>query len=132
MYTSPAPSGRGRREAPGESSPAKTQLAAASPCDRPVRLWDPASSRLRLQIRGHAGGSTAVSFSPDGGRLATSGTDGMVRLWRPDTGELLASLDGRSPVLYQVAFSADGRTLAAVGIDHHVRVWDVADVDGVH
>jgi WD40 repeat protein len=83
---------------------------------------------LRLQVAGHAGGAVAVAFSPDGRRLATSGTDGMVRIWSLTTGEQVAALDGRSPRSPRIAFSADGRTLVAAGSDNHVRVWDL---DGI-
>jgi CheY-like chemotaxis protein len=48
------------------ADPVAGLLAAAGPTDRPVRLWDPGSGRLRLQVAGHAGGTISVSFSPDG------------------------------------------------------------------
>jgi WD40 repeat protein len=83
---------------------------------------------LRLDVPGHAGGSVAVSFSPDGDLLVTSGNDGMVRIWSLATGEVVAALDGRSSWLSRIAFSADGRILAAVGGDNHIRVWDM---DGI-
>jgi WD40 repeat protein len=104
-------------------------LAAAGPADRLVRLWDPASGRLRLRTPGHAGGTNAVRFSPDGGLLVTSGSDGMVRIWRVETGEPVVSPDGRTSVVPQVCLSADGRMLASAGWgDDHIRVWDLDEI----
>jgi WD40 repeat protein len=102
-------------------------LAAASPAERMVRVWDAKTGRLCREIEGHAGGTNAVAFSPEGSVLATAGNDGMVRLWRVSTGAEHARLDGRSWRLSQVAFSADGRTLAACGNDNHIRVWDAGE-----
>jgi WD40 repeat protein/serine/threonine protein kinase len=44
-----------------------------------VRLWDPASGRQLLTLRGNRGGIWSAAFSPDGGRLYTGGSD--VRAW---------------------------------------------------
>jgi WD40 repeat protein len=85
---------------------------------------------LWRQIEGHAGGTTSVTFSPDGATLATAGNDGMVRLWRVLTGERLASLDGQSSGLFKVAIASDGRTLAAIGNDDAVRLWDLPAILG--
>ena len=86
------------------------------------------SGRVWRQFEGHRGGTNSVSFSPDGGTLATSGIDGFVKLWRVATGELLAGLDGQSSWLPNLAFSADGRTLFATGKDNNIRLWDIDDV----
>jgi WD40 repeat protein len=44
------------------------------------------------RLTGHAGGVTAMAFSPDGAVLATAADDGTVRLWNPRTGAELARL----------------------------------------
>jgi hypothetical protein len=67
-----------------------------------------------IPLLGHVGAVRAVAFSPDGSRIATSGTDGTVRLWDPARPEAALHVLGRyeGPVR-GVVFSRDGRQLAA-------------------
>lgn len=59
-------------------------------------------------LTGALGHTTAISFSPDGTRLAGIGTDNLVRLWNTDgSGEAL-TFDHPAGT-QQLAFSADGR-----------------------
>ncbi|GHJ41675.1 WD40 repeat domain-containing serine/threonine protein kinase [Streptomyces sp. TS71-3] len=75
----------------------------------------------------HAGSTvTGMSFSPDGGTLATSHRDGRVRLWDVADHRLKATISGRyGEPIQDVAFSPDGRTLAA-SVAPGVWLWDVA------
>ena len=82
------------------------------------------------RVRGTAslGGAKAysVAFSPDGTRLAATGSDGAVRVWawngRTVTGSPLV-LRGHEGDVWFVAFSPDGRQLATAGADGTIRIW---------
>ena len=63
-----------------------------------------------------------VAFSPDGTRLATSGTNSGVRVWDAASGQRLLA---RSWIGRAVAFSPDGTRLA-VGGSGAAGVWDAA------
>ncbi len=104
-------------------------VAAAGSPDRLVRVWDPASGQLRHRIVGHSGGTNAVRFAPDGGRLVTAGSDEMVRIWKVETGEAMVCLDGRALMVPKVFVSADSRMVAAAGTDNAVRMWDLDEID---
>ncbi|MFE2585448.1 trypsin-like peptidase domain-containing protein [Streptomyces sp. NPDC059378] len=109
--------------------------------DGTVRLWDPATRRVRaiLTVPTETAGSDwvsvrSVAFSPDGHTVATVSSDDRVRLWDPATRRVRATLTLPGPPpdtevqtsVYSVAFSRDGHTLAAGGYNGTVRLWDLA------
>jgi WD40 repeat protein/tRNA A-37 threonylcarbamoyl transferase component Bud32/tetratricopeptide (TPR) repeat protein len=105
-------------------SPDGTTLGTAG-SDGAVKVWDLATSRARLTLRGDKGGVATVVFRPDGRRLASAGQDGLVHVWQAEDGKevlRLGGYDGR--IKCNVAFSPDGKRLAAGGEGRTVRVWD--------
>jgi WD40 repeat protein len=69
-------------------NPDGSRIATGS-VDGTVRLFDTASWRQRLILRGHGGAVSAVDFSPDGTKLASAAVDGTVRIWALDIDDLL-------------------------------------------
>jgi len=65
-----------------------------------------------LSFKGHNGDVTDVAFSPDGSRLATTGTDSELNVWDPSTGRLISHLSGPQEALGP-SFSADGSLVSA-------------------
>ena len=61
-------------------SPDGSRLASVGE-DKTVRVWESATDREVLDLRGHTEWSQGVAFSPDGLRLASAGGDGTVRVW---------------------------------------------------
>jgi WD40 repeat protein/serine/threonine protein kinase len=91
-----------------------------------VQLWDVASRRKLMIMRGCAGsGSMSLSFSSDGKLLAAPSDDGAVKVWRIPTGEEVLRLEGHVGAVTAVAFHPDGKRLASAGHDRTVKVWDV-------
>jgi WD40 repeat protein len=57
------------------------RLIASAGDDRVVRVWDSATGRERLRLRGHHDSITRLAFSPDGRFVASCGSDRTVRVW---------------------------------------------------
>jgi len=82
-----------------------------------VTLWDVATGKEKVILKGHPGGVGSVAFSPDGKTVAgvTGPPDrdhGEVRLWDVATGKEKAILKGHAGPIFSIAFSPDGKTLA--------------------
>ena len=90
-----------------------------------MKLWQFQQGRLTLvrPLKGHTDELWAVSFSPDGRRLASGGTDDPVLVWDLATGESRA-LEGERRMFLSVAFAPDGRTLATGGRNGVVMLWN--------
>jgi WD40 repeat protein len=94
-------------------------------------VWDAATGKELLAIRGEADSVRGVAFSPDGQRLATAAFSWPVVVWDADTGRQLLSLNARTfQTLVSVAFSPDGRHLACAEVNAPtVRVFDVGPTE---
>ena len=93
-----------------------------------IRLWNRTNARPVRTLPGYAGGTAAVSFSPDGTRiLATYGAPGFVaQLWNTETGVLEREFSGHTTWLSTAKFSPDGQRVATGAQDGTARLWDVA------
>jgi WD40 repeat protein len=89
-----------------------------------IKIWDATSGKEVRTLRGHTQPVTALAFSEDGKRLASSSMDETVRIWDPDLGETLFVYRGHTGVVDGVSFRPDGKFVACVGGDGTVRVWD--------
>ena len=94
--------------------------------DNKVRLWDLLTGQEVMIFSGHGDGVGAVTFSPDGRRLATAGLDKTIKLWDTTTGDDLLTLRGHDQMVTSVAFSPDGQTLASTSVDKTIRLWRAA------
>jgi WD40 repeat protein len=95
-----------------------------------VRVWDAATGQRLLTIPAHSNHINAVTYSPDGTRLATASNDKTIKLWEAATGEEILTLRGHNAGVLALAFSPDGQRLATGSIDHTVRIWEAPRDDG--
>jgi WD40 repeat protein len=91
-----------------------------------VRVWELATRKEAITLKGFMGEVWSVAFSPDGKTLAAVDTDwkkpGAVKLYDTTTWKERASLPHPGEILC-VAFSPDGKWLATGSWDHTVRLF---------
>lgn len=68
--------------------------------------------------------ATAVSFNPQGDRIASGGMDGTLKLWTRN-GELLQTFADHAAGVYDLSFSPNGQTLASASYDGTVKLWAI-------
>jgi WD40 repeat protein len=90
-----------------------------------LAVFDATSGRQTAVCDGHRT-TWAITFSPDGTRLASTGDDQTARLWDPVTGALLATCRGHTSMVLGAAFRPDGARLVTTSADGTVRQWDAA------
>src|SRR5262249_47656331 len=107
-------------------SPNGTAVASANG-DGIVRVWETATGKERLALKGHTDAVGSVVFTPDGKRLISSSSDNTIRVWDMRTGKELQRIEGREQKrgLYRIALSPDRKTLVSCS-GHTIRLWDVA------
>jgi WD40 repeat protein len=99
----------------------------------PALLIGLPDGRVRHELAGHREYVHAVTFRPDGQRLATLGAEGMIRVWDTGSGRELRAIDltravrrPPSPTSAGLRWGPDGRRLASAWWDGLVRIWDPA------
>jgi tetratricopeptide (TPR) repeat protein len=115
-------------------SPDGQRLASASE-DKTVRIWDSATGKELLALKGHADTVSSVAFSPDGQRLASGNQAGSIHLWettsfspemqhRRATNQMVADLFGQMPLRVDVLERL--RTLPGMSMSSRQEVLTVA------
>jgi WD40 repeat protein len=99
-----------------------------------VRVWDVASGKQVLSLKGPRGSTSMLAFSPDGKSLAAGGYDIEIVLWDARTGKEQHRLEDIPPGVISkrifnavrgLGFSPDSRTLIARS-NNTIRAWNVA------
>jgi tetratricopeptide (TPR) repeat protein len=59
--------------------------------DHTAKVWEAATGRELLTLKGHSSGVTSAAFSPDGQRIVTGGRDKTARVWQAARPEEVAA-----------------------------------------
>ena len=96
--------------------------------DRSARLWEVATGREVVLLRGHTkgGGLSAAAFSPDDRWVVTASLDDTARVWDVTNGRVIAVFGGHTAAVNSAAFSPDGHMVVTASNDSTARVWDAA------
>ena len=105
---------------------AEGTLLAAAAADFSIRLWDRATGKPIVELKGHTATVTTLEFLPDGLRLASASLDKTVRLWNVSDAQLVGRIDAPAGI-NDIALTTDGRRLATAGADNFTGLWTVPD-----
>jgi WD40 repeat protein len=98
--------------------------------DGTIRLWDLATGKSLLVLRGHEPGFLVVAVDSDGRRAVSGSADGTVRVWDLESGKNIRTLGDHHGAVSDVVLTGDGssaiscspdKTLAVVGLGHRGR-----------
>jgi WD40 repeat protein/class 3 adenylate cyclase len=111
-------------------SPDGRSIAVSSGFTGDVSIYVVASGERQFGLRGHLYPVAAISWSPDGRRIATGAFDSSVRIWDGATGRPQIELLGHSGDVISAEWSPDGSRLVTAGSDGTAKVWEVGRVGG--
>jgi WD40 repeat protein/predicted Ser/Thr protein kinase len=89
-------------------------------------LYETTSGKLTAECLDHEWLVRALTFSPDGTRIASAGSDNVACVWDTATGRKVATCRGHTLKIRGAAFSPDGARLATTSADGTVRQWNPA------
>lgn len=101
---------------------ADTGLLALGGLDGQVKVWDVGARQSLATIEAHRLQITALAFSPDGERLATSSDDGTLKIWNWRQRQVLVEA---ASTARRLAFSPDGAQIAAGELEQ-ITLWNTA------
>ena len=93
-----------------------------------IRFWNPKDGKLLDTLIGNAGLIYALTFTPDGKRLASASGEGIIRLWDTETKAQVLAIRTNSIRINLLAFTLDGNTLISHGAHENIRLWDASPV----
>ena len=74
--------------------------------------------------RAHGLSVNAITFSPDGSRIATASQDGTAKVWDATSALELFTLRGHNSGLTSIAYSPDGKRIATASLDGTAKLWN--------
>lgn len=105
---------------------------ATGSADRTIKIWDLASSELKVTLTGHISTVRGVAISPRHPYLFSCGEDKTVKCWDLETNKVIRDYHGHLSGVYAIDLHPTLDLLVTGGRDSSVRVWDMRTRANVH
>jgi WD40 repeat protein len=92
--------------------------------DSTVYLYDVADAKLIASFDGHGSFIHDVTFSPDGGLIASASNDQTIRVWETESQTQLTVLRGHTDAVKCVAFTRGGERLMSGSLNGELYEWN--------
>lgn len=100
--------------------------------DRTIKIWDLASSKLKLSLTGHISTVRGLVVSPRHPYLFSVGEDKTVKCWDLEYNKVTRHYHGHLSAVYAVDIHPTVDVLLTAGRDSTARVWDIRTKCCVH
>ena len=84
-----------------------------------------------VEFKAHPRHAQAVSFSPDGNEVVTTGMDALAKVWSVPEFELIRTFTGHEKSVNSAAISPDGAQVLTGSTDRTAIVWDWASGEAI-
>ncbi|XP_066921852.1 pleiotropic regulator 1-like [Clytia hemisphaerica] len=100
--------------------------------DRTIKIWDLATSKLKLSLTGHISTVRGLVVSPRHPYLFSCGEDKTVKCWDLEYNKVTRSYHGHLSACYGIDIHPTVDVIVTVGRDSTARVWDIRTKAAVH
>jgi len=100
--------------------------------DRTIKIWDLATSKLKLSLTGHISTVRGLVVSPRHPYLFSTGDDKTVKCWDLEYNKVTRHYHGHLSAVYSIDVHPTVDVLVTAGRDSTARVWDIRTKSCVH
>ena len=105
------------------SADGKFVVSAAE--DGVVRVVDPATSKVTVELKGQTGAVRSLIVSPDNAQVLSASADGSLRVWKSADGADLGAVTGSEVPVLAAALHPKGLIAATGSQDSLIRLWQL-------